>query len=129
MYCTIYGDSTVVPAGAFVHHALPTGGVAGGWQHRLRPPPPTCILRRCSRLRRCSVPLSSFYSFDVGPVHVVVLNPYTATGENSEQRAWLQKVNVKLSFAEKPLTLPFFSLDTLPTWLRESACVFAPGIP
>lgn len=35
----------------------------------------------------------SFYSFDVGPVHVVVLNPYTATGENSEQHEWLQKVN------------------------------------
>lgn len=43
-------------------------------------------------LCRCCLPLSSFYSFDVGPVHVVVLNPYTASGENSEQLGWLQKV-------------------------------------
>ncbi|CAN0095813.1 unnamed protein product, partial [Hapterophycus canaliculatus] len=34
---------------------------------------------------------NSFYSFDVGPVHVVVLNPYTATAENSAQYEWLQK--------------------------------------
>eukprot|EP00752_Nemacystus_decipiens_P008937 g7979.t1 len=32
---------------------------------------------------------NSFYSFDVASVHVVVLNPYTATGEGSLQHSWL----------------------------------------
>ncbi|CBJ32080.1 acid phosphatase/ protein serine/threonine phosphatase [Ectocarpus siliculosus] len=32
---------------------------------------------------------NSFYSFDVASVHVVVLNPYTATGEGSVQHSWL----------------------------------------
>ncbi|CAM9158106.1 unnamed protein product [Pylaiella littoralis] len=44
---------------------------------------------------------NSFYSFDVGPVHVVVLNPYTASGENSEQFNWLQK---DLESADRTLT-------------------------
>lgn len=34
----------------------------------------------------------SFYSFDVASVHVVVLNPYTATGEGSLQQSWLIEV-------------------------------------
>lgn len=34
----------------------------------------------------------SFYSFDVASVHVVVLNPYTATGEGSLQHTWLVEV-------------------------------------
>ncbi|CBN76693.1 conserved unknown protein [Ectocarpus siliculosus] len=44
---------------------------------------------------------NSFYSFDVGPVHVVALNPYTATGENSVQYSWLQK---DLESADRALT-------------------------
>ncbi|CAM9841713.1 unnamed protein product [Scytosiphon promiscuus] len=32
---------------------------------------------------------NSFYSFDVASVHVVVLNPYTATGVGSVQHSWL----------------------------------------
>ncbi|CAM9492658.1 unnamed protein product [Scytosiphon promiscuus] len=44
---------------------------------------------------------NSFYSFDVGPAHVLVLNPYTATGENSIQYAWLQK---DLEFTDRTVT-------------------------
>lgn len=45
----------------------------------------------------CSLPWPccrcySFYSFDVGPAHVVALNPYTASGHNSKQYEWLLKV-------------------------------------
>lgn len=34
----------------------------------------------------------SFYSFNVASVHVVVLNPYTASGEGSKQHLWLIQV-------------------------------------
>lgn len=34
----------------------------------------------------------SFYSFDVASVHIVVLNPYTATGAGSLQHTWLVEV-------------------------------------
>lgn len=42
-------------------------------------------------------PSRSFYSFDVASVHVVVLNPYTATGEGSVQHSWLLEVRVRAS--------------------------------
>lgn len=42
-------------------------------------------------------PSRSFYSFDVASVHVVVLNPYTATGEGSVQHSWLVEVRVRAS--------------------------------
>lgn len=34
---------------------------------------------------------NSFYSYDVGPVHVVVANPYASSGEDSVQFEWMQK--------------------------------------
>ncbi|CAN0500574.1 unnamed protein product, partial [Scytosiphon promiscuus] len=40
-----------------------------------------------------SAPCSpSFYSYDVGPVHVVVANPYASSGEDSVQFEWMQRV-------------------------------------
>ena len=39
---------------------------------------------------------ASFYSFEVGPVHVIVLNPYTSSGDRSVQYYWLKKVRRSL---------------------------------
>lgn len=47
------------------------------------------VLPLCRSCRKCDC---SFYSFDVASVHVVVLNPYTATGEGSNQHHWLLQV-------------------------------------
>ncbi|CAN0341275.1 unnamed protein product, partial [Discosporangium mesarthrocarpum] len=44
---------------------------------------------------------NSFYSFDVGPVHVVVINPYTASGKDSIQYKWLAE---DLDAADRLLT-------------------------
>ena len=69
----------------------------GNASSALSPPPPPPLMATPSHSAHCpAARLYSFYSFDVGPVHVVGLNPYTATGEASEQHAWLQKVQAEV---------------------------------